>query len=119
MSNLPIFYCNRKKGRDKMNFGLRCYSSSGACSRITWYLEGLSATFMAYKKLRQFDTSFVRRTYSDPLLISTGFLKYPLELKKNSVRAEKKNQLVYTDFFFSSYGKFFSVSNLELRKNFS
>ena len=63
MSNLPIFYCNRKKGRDKMNFGLRCYSSSGACSRTTWYLEGLSATFMAYKKLRQFDTSFVRRTY--------------------------------------------------------
>ena len=29
-----------------------------------------------------------------PLLISTGFLKYPLELKKkNSVRIEKKNQL--------------------------
>ena len=30
-----------------------------------------------------------------PLLISTGFLKYPLELKKKSVRTEKKIQLVY------------------------
>ena len=28
-----------------------------------------------------------------PLLISTGFLKYPLELKKKSVRTEKKIQL--------------------------
>ena len=27
------------------------------------------------------------------LLISTGFLKYPLELKKNSVRTEKKNSV--------------------------
>ena len=30
-----------------------------------------------------------------PLLISTGFLKHPLELKKISVRTEKKIQLVY------------------------
>ena len=43
-----------------------------------------------------------------PLLISTGFLKYPLELKKISVRTEKKFQLVYTDFFFSSNWFFFS-----------
>ena len=40
----------------------------------------------------------------DPLLISTSFLKYPLELKKKkSVRTEKKIQLVYNwIFFFSS-----------------
>ena len=31
--------------------------------------------------------------HSYPLLISTGFLKYPLELKKKSVRTEKKFQL--------------------------
>ena len=37
----------------------------------------------------------------DPLLIYTGFLKYPLELrKKKSVRTEKKFQLVYTEIFF-------------------
>ena len=30
-----------------------------------------------------------------PLLISPGFLKYPLELKEKSVRMEKKNHLVY------------------------
>ena len=40
---------------------------------------------------------------SFPLLISTGFLKYPLELKK-------KIQLVYTEFFFQFLLKETSVS---------
>ena len=42
-----------------------------------------------------------------PLLISTGFLKYPLNWKKNSVRTEKKNQLVYTEILFLFLLKFF------------
>ena len=38
------------------------------------------------------------RNTTNPLLISTGFLKYPLELKKNfQLEFKKKNQLVYTD----------------------
>ena len=44
--------------------------------------------------LRQAKRIFFMNTFkTNPLLISTGFLKYPLELKKNSVRTEKKFQL--------------------------
>ena len=40
----------------------------------------------------------------NPLLISTGFLKYPLEMKKkkNQLELKKKNQLVSTEIFFST-----------------
>ena len=47
----------------------------------------------------------IRQT--NPLLISTGFLKYPLELKKTSVRTEKNFQLVCTEIFFQFLLKFF------------
>jgi hypothetical protein len=50
-------------------------------------------------------------SHTNPLLMSTGFLKYPLELKKKIVTTEKKNQLVYTDFF-----SIFFSSNLQLKK---
>ena len=46
---------------------------------------------------------------SIPLLISTGFLKYPLELKKKSVRTEKKIHLVYTEVFFQFQRIFFFI----------
>ena len=51
-----------------------------------------------------------------PLLISTGFLKYPLELKKTSVRTEEKLQLVYTEFFFQFLLKFYFSSNGYFKK---
>ena len=39
-----------------------------------------------------------KRSAKPILLISTGFLKYPLELKKKSVRAEKKSVSLYWNF---------------------
>ena len=54
-----------------------------------------------------------------PLLISTGFLKYPLELKKNQLELKKKFSYKLTEIFFSAHWNFFSVQDLELRKNFS
>ena len=47
---------------------------------------------------------------------------YPCDLHwffEISIRAEKKFQLVYTEFFFQFLLKFFFSSNLELKKNFS
>ena len=70
MSNLPIFYCNRKKGRDKMNFGLRCYSSSGGAQR-TKFLKNvhkppLRANFINFE-LNGFNASiWVPWSPSDP-----------------------------------------------------
>ena len=55
----------------------------------------------------------------DPLLISIAFSKYPLELKKKSIRTEKKNQLVYTEIFLQRSLIFFSVLSTELKKDFS
>ena len=51
--------------------------------------------------------------YSHPLLISTGFLKYPLELKKKSVRTLEKFQLVYTDFL----SQFEMNAKMDISKN--
>ena len=51
-----------------------------------------------------------KRTGDYPPVDSTVFfLKYPLELQKNSVGTEKKFQLVYTEFFFQFLLNFFSV----------
>jgi hypothetical protein len=48
-----------------------------------------------------------------PLLISTGFLKYPLELKKISIRPEKIFQLVCTEFL----SQFEIIAEMEISKN--
>ena len=76
-------------------------------------IEFHALIFWPLSKVRFVDLGLVMDTIgspkeSNPLLISTGFLKYPLELKKkNSVRTEKKIQLVYTEILFQFLLNFF------------
>ena len=110
MSQIPIVIGN---GRNKYPVTWIVSNSSEGWYSSRESKEGVTRTIKSALWLAQ--TSHWSKRFicilTNPLLISTVFLKYPLELKKNSVS-------LYWNFFQLSLN-FFSSSNFELKKIFS
>ena len=95
LTTCPLLHGNKKKETDT---GLvDSFSTVDSCTQRQDYSNShlfLEMVICVTNSDRLTTSRHENKTLPVPLLISTVFLKYPLELKKNSVRTEKKNSVI-------------------------